>query len=575
MDAIHSTDETISPPAASKESSINDNDTFYFCTSEIFNAPDAEIRFQSFDGVVFRIHKINLNACTHGFSPPEHCTFHEIVPLPEQSRILELLFQFIYPQPQPDLSTLPFDDLLMLAEAAENIRNRKRLPENAEDVLVHGLRHKILKLVDGAAPLLLHRPLEDVLASKLGSDYSPSYRRYQMQWMEASRASLSHLADLHTQYPNACAKCIIQVTSELNSRIATPQNLDSIFTVLNAFGHHGCNDPFFLAWRESLETAIKKLPCLTDIVFPREEEHLSHNSDLNIQNGMPNLKPQEISVTSQRGSVKVMSSDGITYYLDPDSIRVCAEGLLQGELKELIAVPLDSTMLALLVQFIQRSPHPDLSTVDDITLLQIYEAASKYKVFAAINLCQMRLNDLFAQQGSLESHTAVVMKYALLLKDYELVDKAAVLLVGKLSLAGAVKFLGLSEGIAWRQGIYCAQWDAVSRRAFSTVASQRKVSRETKRLRNGRYIKLRKCDYCQSGEADAITIGILRRLGENPASLQDLDDVFDLNKSCCYSCREDMCSWRNGVKAAMAEIRKFSVLLLEGLGETDAVSTTY
>ncbi|KAG6827212.1 hypothetical protein H0H92_012753 [Tricholoma furcatifolium] len=365
----------------------------------LVNAPDAEIRFQSYDGVIFHIHKINLYACTEGFSPPENCTFHELVPLSEESYILELLFQFIYPQPQPDLSTLAFEDLLMLSEAAEKyvvypamnlctVYLIKHLPENDDDILAHGLQHKILALVNAAAPVLLRRPLEDVVA-KIGSDYSSSFRKYHMQWTEASRKSLSHLSDLYAQHSGACYQCIINVTSALNSRVATPQNIDSIFKPLQHSGsHYHCfSNPLFKGWH-------------------------------------------------------------------PDCIRVCAGGLLQAELEKPIIVPLHSTTFALLVQFIQRFRHPDLATADVFTLLQIYEAASKYKVFTAIDLCKIRLNDAFAQEETLKSHTAIAMNYALLVNDYELVDKVAPLLVSKLSLADAEKFMGSSRGIKWVYQLY-------------------------------------------------------------------------------------------------------------------------
>ncbi|KAG6901803.1 hypothetical protein C0995_007739 [Termitomyces sp. Mi166 len=146
--------------------------------SEKFDAPDAEVVFQSSDRILFRIHKMNLATCTEGFSPPEHSTFDEIVPLPESSSTLELLFQFIYPRPQPELGTIDFETLALLAEAAEKYRVfpainlctiymilglREHLEDHVEEIFVHALRHAVHKLVARAAPLLLDRPLEKFL----------------------------------------------------------------------------------------------------------------------------------------------------------------------------------------------------------------------------------------------------------------------------------------------------------------------------------------------------------------------------------------------------------------------------
>ncbi|KAF9073081.1 hypothetical protein BDP27DRAFT_354219 [Rhodocollybia butyracea] len=90
-------------------------------TSELFNAPDADICFRSSDDVDFRLHSRNLECTTCAF-PAEHMTTvdsDEIVQLAEPSSILEILFQATYPRPFPVLKELNFDTMLALAEAAE------------------------------------------------------------------------------------------------------------------------------------------------------------------------------------------------------------------------------------------------------------------------------------------------------------------------------------------------------------------------------------------------------------------------------------------------------------------------
>jgi hypothetical protein len=39
--------------------------------------------------------------------------------LTETSSILEILFQYMYPQPQPDIDAMQFEDFALLAEAVE------------------------------------------------------------------------------------------------------------------------------------------------------------------------------------------------------------------------------------------------------------------------------------------------------------------------------------------------------------------------------------------------------------------------------------------------------------------------
>jgi hypothetical protein len=77
------------------------------------------VTFISSDGVLFRIHKNNLAVNSRGFPPPEFQSFDEVVKLSESSVVLELLFQFCYPQRHPDLELAEFDVLAELAEAAE------------------------------------------------------------------------------------------------------------------------------------------------------------------------------------------------------------------------------------------------------------------------------------------------------------------------------------------------------------------------------------------------------------------------------------------------------------------------
>lgn len=84
------------------------------------DAADSDIIFKSNDHVVFKVHRSNLECHSEGFSPPGGTSsYDEIVPLPESSEVLDLLFQYMYPRRQPDLTAIPFNTIVDLAEAAE------------------------------------------------------------------------------------------------------------------------------------------------------------------------------------------------------------------------------------------------------------------------------------------------------------------------------------------------------------------------------------------------------------------------------------------------------------------------
>lgn len=85
-------------------------------------AEDSDVTLQSSDGVFFKVHRRNLAVCSGVFSGAEDVSTPsqgEIVHMLEHSTVLDLLLQFMYPQPQPELSKVDFQILAPLAEAAE------------------------------------------------------------------------------------------------------------------------------------------------------------------------------------------------------------------------------------------------------------------------------------------------------------------------------------------------------------------------------------------------------------------------------------------------------------------------
>ncbi|KAK0203175.1 hypothetical protein DFS33DRAFT_1236193, partial [Desarmillaria ectypa] len=114
---------------------------------------DADTSIYSSDGIHFRLHRINITLNSHIPLQDD--------PLPESSRTLELLFQFLYNEPQPDLAELTFAVLLPLAEAAHKYRIyaaisscknalRPLIPDHSLPILSAALRLEDRSLVDKA-----------------------------------------------------------------------------------------------------------------------------------------------------------------------------------------------------------------------------------------------------------------------------------------------------------------------------------------------------------------------------------------------------------------------------------------
>ncbi|KAJ7744583.1 hypothetical protein B0H16DRAFT_851181 [Mycena metata] len=93
--------------------------------SNRFCASDSDLTIASSDGVLFKVHHKNLEvhsdvfANAEGATRPQNGAPDEIVYLSESADVLELLFQYMYRQPQPDLRDVEFGVFAGLAEAAE------------------------------------------------------------------------------------------------------------------------------------------------------------------------------------------------------------------------------------------------------------------------------------------------------------------------------------------------------------------------------------------------------------------------------------------------------------------------
>lgn len=83
-------------------------------------AADSDLTFSSNDKVLFKVHRKNLEMLSEGFAAPAMVTGEgEVVQLVEPAAVLELLFQYVYPQRHPKLELVEFEIFNGLAEAVE------------------------------------------------------------------------------------------------------------------------------------------------------------------------------------------------------------------------------------------------------------------------------------------------------------------------------------------------------------------------------------------------------------------------------------------------------------------------
>ncbi|KIK55362.1 hypothetical protein GYMLUDRAFT_76580 [Collybiopsis luxurians FD-317 M1] len=181
-------------------------------SSNLFNSADADIVVQSSDNVQFHLHKNNLQCTTGGLPPVDISNDKETVYFPESSATLELLFQFVYPRQFPSLTSLDFDSLLLLAEAAEKYkvfaactacfyRLREFEKTHPKQILEFAGKHDYRELAEDVQPILVDTPLSelvDILPSPMiFRNWSLFRERHLMKAVEDEKQAFSRHKRTH------------------------------------------------------------------------------------------------------------------------------------------------------------------------------------------------------------------------------------------------------------------------------------------------------------------------------------------------------------------------------------------
>ncbi|KAF8800653.1 hypothetical protein BYT27DRAFT_7199796 [Phlegmacium glaucopus] len=222
----------------------------------LFDDPEADVVFQSVDGIRFRLQRKYIEVNTGAFPSAEFDTREEIAHLTETSTVLETLFQFVYPRRHPDLDDMEFDTVAAVAEAAEKyevfyamnicrIRMKQFLPSYASAILTYAIKHDYPKLIQAASSLLVRLPMSVVL-QKLPSPFLEPWVRYHEAWDTVFEDALKKITEMTVAEPNtkgtglfitykqahACHACLFTMFTIVNDlqRIQSLQELDVALT---------------------------------------------------------------------------------------------------------------------------------------------------------------------------------------------------------------------------------------------------------------------------------------------------------------------------------------------------------
>jgi hypothetical protein len=170
---------------------------------------------------------------------------HEVVQLTETSAVLDLLLQYMYRQPQPDLKKADFETLAGVAEAAEKYQvfaaiscckllMEAAAPKHPLTVLYYATRHGYTEIMDVAAKETIGIAADEV-AAILPPMYLLVWYRYHQSWLKAlqgayldsakSISSHSHWSHRKGYTETPCNKWAISCAQIMQRLGANPESL--------------------------------------------------------------------------------------------------------------------------------------------------------------------------------------------------------------------------------------------------------------------------------------------------------------------------------------------------------------
>ncbi|KAF8986310.1 hypothetical protein BDQ17DRAFT_1376233 [Cyathus striatus] len=226
------------------------------------------------------------------------------------------------------------------------------------------------------------------------------------------------------------------------------------------------------------------------------------------------------------------SSDGARFSIHKKNLEITTGGFPTAEFEtDGAPIPLTETFetLELLFQFVYAKRHPSLANTKFEVLAPLAEAAEKYEVFPAMNICHIRMIKFLDNKQNVEH----IMAYAAKHNYNEVVDAAAPLVISN-SIGDVVRLLPPHLILPWV--CYRQQWQDVLTSAYSRLASCN--------VHN-----CRNCNGVMSGT-------LMSKL--DLSSLSDLRPLIEAGKGQCSQCPNRLESWKTDIENQLKGIQSFS-----------------
>ncbi|CAK5282568.1 unnamed protein product [Mycena citricolor] len=271
--------------------------------------------------------------------------------------------------------------------------------------------------------------------------------------------------------------------------------------------------------------------------------------------------------------VSFISSDRTLFRVHRKNLEVCAEGFPPCEVaspgsQELIPLEECSTILELLFQFIYPRRHPGLDTVTFDVLAPLAEAAEKYQVFPAMNICHIRLRDMG------KDHPVEVAAYAAKHDYPHLLGEIGPMMIS-MPAVDVADLLPPNLFRPWTR--YVQEWV----RIHQTIALQLPTggNPQVSSVWSGHssqanaVAQSQNCNYCgrnsynhgSSCNWSQLIAAVLQNLAAGVHTLRALDAVFNIpavpKESIPRCCEWDLADWRRKIEAGIETIPKFSTFV--------------
>jgi len=238
----------------------------------------------------------------------------------------------------------------------------------------------------------------------------------------------------------------------------------------------------------------------------------------------------------------IKSSDNVHFNIHRKYLEANTGAFPPSEVKsdgDVVELTETSDTLELLFQFIYPQRHPSLSDSPYEIIAPLAEAAEKYEVFSAMNICQIRMLNF------LPGYAEGIMAYAAKHGYPEIVDKTSPLVVA-LPIGDVIRILPQRLVVPWM--IYRQQWHDI---LLFAITSQPAINNShiCQHCNNGLYCN--NCGNSVSGHNGRLNLEL------NISSLFSLDAVVKGAKA-NLPAGVDINSWQGNIQAKIDAIQKFS-----------------